>query len=454
MREMIERGALQRFTLRFRDGDLEDRFQREEGAAGVGGYRVITGATALMWAMAVVLVPLGSGISFELSAVTGGSMAVVGLAAFAASWWADTMNRQHALASLLTSANGLVILLLATAGKFVEGYAVGAIMLLFLFGFVSRTRFVFAAVRTAVIALGLGVVTFVHDGPGNLLLDVFFFVGAAVGSLVGLRLLESSRRRLWHQRLVIEEQRAAIDVERSESERLLLNVLPASVSKRLQHGENPIADDFSEVTVLFADLVEFTPMASKLTAVEVVTMLNGLFTQFDELVAERGLEKIKTIGDAYMAVGGLPEPQVNHANRVVDLALAMRACTMESGHFPGLSLRIGVHSGPVAGGVIGTRKFAYDVWGNTVNVASRLEQAGIPGRVHVSEATKALTESDFTYEPRGVTELRGVGSMNTYLAVAAKPVALAETGHASVEDEPTQMTPAGSAIDPSVAPLG
>jgi class 3 adenylate cyclase len=445
MREMIERGALQRFTLRFRDGDLEDGFQREEGAAGVGGYRVITGATALMWAIAVVLVPLGSGISFELSALAGGSMAVVGLAAFGASWWADTMNRQHALASLLTSANGLVILLLATAGKFVEGYAVGAIMLLFLFGFVSRTRFVFAAVRTAVIALGLGVVMSVHDGPGNLLLDVFFFVGAAAGSLVGLRLLESSRRRLWHQRLVIEEQRAAIDVERAESERLLLNVLPASVSKRLQHGENPIADDFSDVTVLFADLVEFTPMASKLTAVEVVTMLNGLFSQFDELVAERGLEKIKTIGDAYMAVGGLPEPQVNHANRVVELALAMRACTMESGHFPGLSLRIGVHSGPVAGGVIGTRKFAYDVWGNTVNVASRLEQAGIPGRVHVSEVTRSLTESDFIYEPRGVTELRGVGSMTTYLAVAAKHVAVAETGQSSVADELTQRTPAGSA---------
>jgi class 3 adenylate cyclase len=442
---MIERGALQRFTLRFRDGDLEDGFQREEGAAGVGGYRVITGATALMWAIAVVLVPLGSGISFELSALAGGSMAVVGLAAFGASWWADTMNRQHALASLLTSANGLVILLLATAGKFVEGYAVGAIMLLFLFGFVSRTRFVFAAVRTAVIALGLGVVMSVHDGPGNLLLDVFFFVGAAAGSLVGLRLLESSRRRLWHQRLVIEEQRAAIDVERAESERLLLNVLPASVSKRLQHGENPIADDFSDVTVLFADLVEFTPMASKLTAVEVVTMLNGLFSQFDELVAERGLEKIKTIGDAYMAVGGLPEPQLNHANRVVDLALAMRACTMESGHFPGLSLRIGVHSGPVAGGVIGTRKFAYDVWGNTVNVASRLEQAGIPGRVHVSEVTRSLTESDFIYEPRGVTELRGVGSMTTYLAVAAKHVAVAETGQSSVADELTQRTPAGSA---------
>jgi class 3 adenylate cyclase len=436
MREMIERGTLDPFTLRFRDGELEDWFQREEGAAGSDGYRVITGATALMWALAVVLVPLGSGISFELSAVTGGAMTVVGLAAFAASRWADTMNRQHALASLLTSANGLVILLLATAGDFVEGYAVGAIMLLFLFGFVSRTRFVFAAVRTAVIAFGLVVVMSFHDGPGSLILDGFFYAGAAGASLIGLRLLERSRRRLWHQRLVIEEQRAAIDVERSESERLLLNVLPASVSKRLQHGENPIADDFSEVTVLFADLVEFTPMASKLTAVEVVTMLNGLFSQFDELVAERGLEKIKTIGDAYMAVGGLPEPQSDHANRVVDLALAMRTCTMESGHFPDLSIRIGIHSGPVAGGVIGTRKFAYDVWGNTVNVAARLEKAGVPGRVHVSEATKTLTQTDFTYEPRGVMELRGVGPMTTYLAVAPKPAALAGTEHTSPRTKP------------------
>lgn len=445
MRKMIDRGALHLFTLRFRDHDLEDRFQREEGAAGLGGYRVITGATALMWALAVVLLPLGTGISFALSAVTGGSMAMVGLAAFAVAGWAETMNRQHALASLLTSANGLVILLLATAGDFVEGYAVGAIMLLFLFGFVSRTRFILAAGRTAVIAVGLGVVMAVHNGPGALILDGFLFIGASVGSLVGLRLLESSRRRLWHQRLIIEEQRAAIDIERSESERLLLNVLPASVSKRLRHGENPIADDFSEVTVLFADLVEFTPMASKLTAVEVVTMLNGLFSQFDELVAERGLEKIKTIGDAYMAVGGLPEPQPDHANRVVDLALAMQACTVESGHFPGLSARIGIHSGPVAGGVIGTRKFAYDVWGNTVNVASRLEQAGVPGRVHVSEATKTLTQNNFTYEPRGVIELRGVGSMTTYLAVAPKPTEMAGTEPISAEDEPSRMTASGSA---------
>ncbi len=444
MKEMIDRGSLRPFTLGFFDGELETRFQWEEGAAGLAGYRIITGMTALMWAMAAVLIPLGSGIPFQTSLLTGGSMAVVGLTAMAASRWAKTMDRQHLLAALLTSANGLVILVLASAGDFVAGYAVGAIMLLFLFGFVSRTRFVFAVVRTAVIAVGLGAVVMASDSPNRLILDVFFFIGAAVGSLVGLHMLESNRRRLWHQSLVVEEQRAAIDFERAESDRLLLNVLPESVSKRLRHGESPIADDFTDVTVLFADIVGFTPMASKLTAVEVVTMLNGLFSQFDQLVAERGLEKIKTIGDAYMAVGGLPETLEDHALRVVDLALAMQACTVEWGPVPEMSIRIGVHSGPVAGGVIGTRKFAYDVWGNTVNVASRLENAGVPGRVHVSETTKRLAQSHFTHEPRGVIELRGVGSMNTYLVVGPKHAGLAQSPPAAGEGA-TQVTAGGQA---------
>jgi class 3 adenylate cyclase len=441
MREMIERGALHPLTLTFRDGELEGRFQSEEGAAGRAGYRIITGTTALMWVLAAILIPLGSGIAVQTATVAGGSMAVVGLLALAASKWASTMDRQHLLASLLTSANGLVILILASAGDFIEGYAVGAIMLLFLFGSVSRTRFVFAMLRTAVIAVGLGVVISIHDRPSRLILDAFFFVGAAVGSLVGLRMLEGNRRRLWHQGLIVEDQRAAIEFERAESERLLLNVLPEAVSKRLRHGENPIADDFTDVTVLFADIVGFTPIASNLTAVEVVTMLNGLFSRFDELVAERGLEKIKTIGDAYMAVGGLPEAQEDHALRVVDLALAIQRCTMESGHFGDMSIRIGVHSGPVAGGVIGTHKFAYDVWGNTVNVASRLENAGIPGRVHVSDVTKTLTESHFEYDPRGVMELRGVGPTTTYLLVGPKHPGV--TIARSTNEDPSQMSSLG-----------
>ena len=411
----IDRGALHSFTLRFQDTELEHVFQQEEGRAGLSGYRIITAATVSLWLLAAILIPLGTGISSGLAALVGGVMAVVGSAFFAVSSWARTMNRQHALASLLTSANGLVILLLATMGEAVQGFAVPGIMILYMFGFVSRTRFVYALQRTIVIAIGFGLVWVTYDGSASLLMDAFFLAVASVGSLIGLRLIERNRRRVWHQRLVIEEQNAAIEIERSESERLLLNVLPAAVSKRLRQGENPIADDFPSVTVLFADIVGFTAMTSTLAADEVITMLSGLFRMFDELTAERGLEKIKTVGDAYMVVGGLPDPLPDHAIRVVDLALAMQAGTGSSDHFPGLSLRIGVHSGPVAGGVIGTRKFAYDVWGTTVNVAARLESAGVPGRIHVSEETRDLTNEAFAFESRGVIELRGVGPRTTYL---------------------------------------
>ncbi|MGD2043655.1 MAG: adenylate/guanylate cyclase domain-containing protein [Acidimicrobiia bacterium] len=415
MSRLIDEGQLDPFTLRFEDSALETSFQQEEGQLGIAGYRIITGATALLWAVAAVLIPLGTDIPPGMSWRVGGIMALVGLASLAVSPWARTMNRQHALASLLTSANGLVILVLASAGDVVAGFAVAGIMLLYMFGFVSRTRFVYALVRTVVIAIGFGLVWATYEGQGSLIMDAFFLVAASAGSLVGLRLLERDRRRVWHQRLVIEEQSAAIEVERSESERLLLNVLPAAVSKRLREGENPIADDFPNVTVLFADIVGFTAMTSTMSADEVITLLSGLFNMFDDLVTERGLEKIKTIGDAYLAVGGLPDPIPDHARRVVDLAVAMQACSGAVEHFPGLTVRIGVHSGPVAGGVIGTRKFAYDVWGTTVNTAARLQSTGVPGRVHVSEATRNLTGRAFEYEPRGAVELRGIGSMTTYL---------------------------------------
>jgi class 3 adenylate cyclase len=415
MSRIIDGGRLDPFTLRFEDSALEASFQKDEGQLRLSGYRIITGATALLWALAAVLIPIGTDIPTGVSWRVGGVMALVGLASLAVSPWARTMNRQHALAALLTSANGLVILILAEAGDVVSGFAVSGIMLLYMFGFVSRTRFVYALARTVVIAIGFGLVWATFERPGGLVMDAFFLVAASVGSLVGLRLIERNRRRVWHQQLVIEEQSAAIEVERAESERLLLNVLPEAVSKRLRQGENPIADDFPDVTVLFADVVGFTAMSSTMTADDVIMMLNGLFSMYDDLVTERGLEKIKTIGDAYMAVGGLPDPLPDHANRVVDLAVAMQECTGALEDFPELSVRIGVHSGPVAGGVIGTQKFAYDIWGTTVNTAARLQSTGVPGRVHVSEETRSLTHETFEYEPRGAVELRGLGLMTTYL---------------------------------------
>jgi class 3 adenylate cyclase len=415
MSGMIERGELHPFGLRFRDADLERRFQEGEGAAGLAGYRIITGATVVLWVLAAFVFPLGTEIGWSLAITVAGSMAVVGAIAFAASVWAVTMNRQHLLAALLTSANGLVLLLLAWEGGAIRGYAVAAILLLFVFGFVSRTRFVFAILRTVVIAVGLAVVVLAYPFPQELALDVFIYVAASIASLLGLRMIERNRREAWHQRLVIEEQSAAIEVERTRSDRLLLNVLPAAVSERLKDGENPIADDFPAVSVLFADIVGFTSMTATMAAHDVIEMLSGLFSTFDELVVERGLEKVKTIGDSYMAVGGLPEPMEDHALRVVELGSAMLN-VLGSGD-AAIGVRIGIHSGPVAGGVIGTQKFAYDVWGNTVNIAARLQQVGVPGRVHVSEETMRLTSAVYEYEQVGPTELRGVGPMATYLLI-------------------------------------
>jgi class 3 adenylate cyclase len=253
------------------------------------------------------------------------------------------------------------------------------------------------------------------------LIDSFIFLAAAAGSLVGLRILERNRRRVWLQQMVIAEQMVALAAEQGESERLLLNILPASVSTRLRSGEYPIADTFPSVTVLFADLVGFTPMAANTSATDVIMMLSSLFTYFDDLVSERRLEKIKTIGDAYMAVGGLPEPLESHAERVIDLGLAMLDCTKPDGPFSDLNLRVGIHSGPVAGGVIGTRRLAYDVWGDTVNLASRLQETGVTGRIHVSKETMELASGRFQFEPRGSVELRGRGAMDTYLVIEGAP---------------------------------
>jgi class 3 adenylate cyclase len=421
MVRLSERGALHALTLSFLDTELEHAYQREEGSAGLSGFRIISGASLILWALAALLLPHGTDISPALSYTVGGLMALLGGFCLIASPWATTMNRQHLLGSMLTTANGLVILFLAYEGNVLEGYAVGALLLLFVFGFVSGTRFLFATARTLVIAIGFAIAVATYDGSRSLLIDSFIFLAAGAGSLVGLRILERNRRRVWLQQMVIAEQMVALAAEQGESERLLLNILPASVSTRLRSGEYPIADTFPSVTVLFADLVGFTPMAANTSATDVIMMLSALFTYFDDLVSERRLEKIKTIGDAYMAVGGLPEPLESHAERVIDLGLAMLDCTKPDGRFPDLKLRVGIHSGPVAGGVIGTRRLAYDVWGDTVNLASRLQETGVTSRIHISKETMELASDRFRFEPRGSVELRGRGAMDTYLVIEGAP---------------------------------
>lgn len=207
----------------------------------------------------------------------------------------------------------------------------------------------------------------------------------------------------------------ALAAERARSEALLLNVLPASIARRLLAGEKPIADRFDEVTVLFSDIVGFTKVSEKTPPAELVALLDDLFSAFDVEIHRLGLEKIKTIGDAYMVAGGIPTPRPDHVEAIVELGLAMARILDERTDRYGLSIRIGVHTGPVVAGVIGHQKFTYDLWGDTVNTASRMESHGVPGRVHVSAAVEERLRGRFAFESRGTIEVKGKGPMQTFL---------------------------------------
>lgn len=215
----------------------------------------------------------------------------------------------------------------------------------------------------------------------------------------------------------ISEKTELIEEKNRENEALLLNILPGEIATRLRGGEHEIADSFAEVTVLFGDLVGFTALSSKISADRLVEILNGLFSRFDQIANELGIEKIKTIGDCYMAVCGLPKPCPDHAERMARMALRMVAETREYGLENGLDLqlRIGLNSGPVVAGVIGTTKFIYDLWGDTVNLASRMESTGVPGEIQVTRSVYEWLKNDFKLENRGVVQVKGKGEIETWL---------------------------------------
>jgi class 3 adenylate cyclase len=201
-----------------------------------------------------------------------------------------------------------------------------------------------------------------------------------------------------------------------ENQRLLLNILPAPIAQRLRDGEPLIADRFDDVTLLFADIVEFTRLSATMSASELVGVLNEVFTVFDGLVERYGLEKVKTIGDAYMVVGGLSDRSDDHTARVAVMALDLAAAVerIEAAVRLGIRFRIGIHCGPVVAGVIGTKKFIYDIWGDTVNLASRMESHGVPGQVQVTHAVMERLERAFRFEARGLIDVKGKGPTPTY----------------------------------------
>jgi guanylate cyclase len=230
---------------------------------------------------------------------------------------------------------------------------------------------------------------------------------------------------------------SALREEQAKAENLLLNILPRSIADKLKSETQMIADQFSSASILFADVVDFTPLSERLPPAEVVGLLDHLFSHFDVLAERYGVEKIKTIGDCYMVAAGVPTPRPDHARALALMALDMQAAMRsvdEVGQL-GLELRVGINSGPLVAGVIGRKRFLYDLWGDAVNTASRMESHGTPGRIQITRATKELLEDEFVCEPRGTIPVKGKGELEAWYLVGRRSDRPAER---SVQPEPVR----------------
>jgi class 3 adenylate cyclase len=300
-------------------------------------------------------------------------------------------------------------------------------MLVFICGYVASGHLWYSSAQGWLAILGYFLVAILDQRMlvGNMSLLKFFTLTFFLVSmnLIGMALaytLERSNRLAFLQWLVIDRQHR-------ESDRLLLNILPASVAERLKRREM-VADHFDQVGFLFADIQGFTPYSADKRPAEVVEMLNEIFSAFDGLTEKYGLEKIKTIGDAYMAVSGLPSARPDHLEALANMALEMQAI-MEKLRARGsvdFQLRIGVHAGPVVAGIIGLKKFSYDLWGDTVNVASRMESFGVPGEIQVTKEVYELLKPRYLLEKRGRVQIKGKGEMLVYLLKRCKEIQQAE----------------------------
>jgi class 3 adenylate cyclase len=242
-----------------------------------------------------------------------------------------------------------------------------------------------------------------------------------------LRKKLSRNEKKMHSLEILQEQNtnllralmADLEAERAESERLLLNILPEPIAQRLKTEPGVIADRFDAASVMFADIVGFTPLSEMLTAEEMVEWLNEVYSAFDEFVQARGVEKIRTIGDGYMVAAGVPFRRDDHAGALTRLALDFaeyfKALPPVRGHVP--NFRIGINSGSMVGGVIGTHKFQYDLWGDVVNTAARMESHGVPGRIQITAETHDLIKNQFVCEARGPIDIKGKGKLETWFVV-------------------------------------
>lgn len=330
---------------------------------------------------ALIMVSLISAVSFPIAISSGVSLIRTSIAGQNYDYILFIINTSLVLVTLYTYTGTRLLFTYSTAT---------ALVILIIYNIIA-----FYFIRPTLFGITIGT---------NFQLLIANLIGGSAGYLMELYL-----RRDFLKSFLIE-------IEREKSEQLLLNILPRTIASRLKESNDTIADSFNSVTILFADIVDFTRLSSQVSPVELVEILNYIFSAFDELAEKHQLEKIKTIGDAYMVVGGIPEPRADHAEAIAEMALDMQAEILKINQKSqqNFSMRIGINSGEVVAGVIGKKKFIYDLWGDAVNTASRMESHGVPNAIHVTIDTYNLLADKYLFEERGIIEVKGQGEMQTY----------------------------------------
>jgi class 3 adenylate cyclase len=407
-----------RLTLRFENSDLERAFQLDFGSRMLLQHRVglalgiglwVTAGLLLILMYAVDPMAVGLAVTVPLAFLIGGLAIVDRL---------ETWDAQQVVNGAINLVGGLSMIFISTRVANVPELLGTVLILNAIFAFsVVRMGFVIGLAAELPVVIWLAALAWIGTYPEIGWFTVFLVASGVGVAAFGSYMLESSSRGRFLQRRDLAIEREAVVREKAKSDRLLHSILPASIADRLRDEPKVIADAFADATVVFSDIVGFTPIGSEMAPAELVNVLNELFGRFDVLAARHGLEKIKTIGDGYMAVAGVPIPVESHADRAVRFGLDIQRATEELGtelQMP-LRVRVGIHTGPLVAGVIGRDKLAYDLWGDTVNVASRMESQGLPGRVQISEATAQRLTTEVGLEPRGTIEVRGRGPMRVLL---------------------------------------
>jgi class 3 adenylate cyclase len=413
---------LDRITLAFSDVRTEEAFRPVYFRQNLQRVRVAYVLGLLFWVLVGLLAQLiieAEGKAIDAALRFGVAVPMMVLAtAFSFTSWFERMWEWITGASLLISAIVLILAWVLVPDPPPSWGFVGLMVLLALYYTIPRIRFVLVSAAGSVVLLLYTAAAILDHVPTPDLVYAISFLGAIV--LAGMAtsyMLERSSRLLFLER-------RALAREKERSEALLLNTLPAPIVERLKGEGRRIADAATCVTILFADLVDFTRHAASMTPTAVVDELDLTFRTFDEIAGRYGLEKIKTIGDAYMAAAGVPEPRSDHADAAAEMALGILEALARRSWPTGepVAARVGIASGPVVAGVIGTAKFSYDLWGSTVNLASRLESSGESGRIHVSTLTRDLLRERYLLEGPNTVDLKGVGPTQTWFLVGRRVV--------------------------------